>query len=148
MTVGHTQARAHTDNGKSTQERGLNLRGWSLNAGREAKRADENNILLNQLLSFLSALLSIPHPPLPPTRDPPPPLSVIQHALFFPASLALGMLALANRHLSQMAADPRGAPHRSPHTEPLCSAERLLIPTPPTPTAHPPRPRRTRGPNG
>lgn len=71
---------------------------------REATRADENNILLNQLLSFLS----IPHPP-----QGPPPLSVIQHVLFLLASFALGTLALANRHLSQMVADPRGAPHRS-----------------------------------
>lgn len=122
MTVSHTKARAHTDNGKSTQKRGLTLRGWSLNAGGEAKRADENNILLNQLLSVLSALLSIP----PPHEF--PPLSVIQHVLFLPALLARGTLALANRHLSQMAADPRGAPHHPPHTEPLCRAERLSTP--------------------
>lgn len=108
------------------QERGQILRGWSLNAGCEAKRADENNILLNQLLSFLSI----------PLQDPPP-LSVIQHVLFLPASPALGTLALAKRHLSQMAADPRGAPHRELHTAPLCRAERLLIPSPRPPRSGP-----------
>lgn len=124
MTISHTQARARTDNGKSTQEWGLTLRGWGLNAGRGAKRADENNILQNQLLSFLSSLLS------PPPPQDPPPLSVICCVLFLSALLALGTLVLANRHLSQMADDPQSAPHRSLHTEPLRRAERLLTPRP------------------
>lgn len=104
----------------------LNLRRKSLNAGCWAKRADENNILLNQLLFFLSALLSIhlsPHEFQLLSRPQSFTLSVFRtiyfSVVFHSLSPSLRMQFLAYCPLSQMAADLGDVSLCSPHMEPL-----------------------------